>query len=351
MLAVEGATVASLVASAQFVLVMVYVRLRRRQLRSPSIQLLASGELSSVRTHADLRRVSASTFDRLLLQHAKRCPHEERSRIATLSTLLGRSQAYLCQLRSIWPARRTAAAEALRYLGGAQDVPSLLSRLASRIWSHEAWLIALAAATHAVATEEVRQLLLYLLRYPEVSPKLAATIVAETWAPLAPALREFTRDGDTELCLTALEILRLRPDLTAGCQLAWTDLLRHESPDVRSLSLRLYISTYATLPDLGEGDLELPENWPARAVAAQELGRQGRSAPAVLQRLLEDASWWVRYRSAQSLAELGAVGRLHLLEVATQSQDRYAVDMARDALAWLEHAQGQTVTRLAAEPS
>jgi HEAT repeat protein len=75
------------------------------------------------------------------------------------------------------------------------------------------------------------------------------------------------------------------------------------------------------------------ENWPVRAMAAQALGRLS-ATPAVeaLSACVGDRSWWVRHHAAYALVNLGEEGRDALCELAARSDDRYAREMAREAL-------------------
>lgn len=75
------------------------------------------------------------------------------------------------------------------------------------------------------------------------------------------------------------------------------------------------------------------ESWPVRAMAAQALGRLS-ATPAVdaLSACVGDRSWWVRHHAAYALMSLGDEGRDALCELAARSDDRYAREMAREAL-------------------
>ena len=75
------------------------------------------------------------------------------------------------------------------------------------------------------------------------------------------------------------------------------------------------------------------ERWEVRAQAAHALGRIGASdAVPGLAAALTDPSWWVRRHSAYALARLGAEGAAALSAEAVVSPDRYARDIAREAL-------------------
>jgi len=69
-------------------------------------------------------------------------------------------------------------------------------------------------------------------------------------------------------------------------------------------------------------------DWRVRAQAARALGAVGANdAVAELSNGLADRSWWVRFRSALALAQLGEAGR-RALRVARERPDRFAADMA-----------------------
>jgi HEAT repeat protein len=73
--------------------------------------------------------------------------------------------------------------------------------------------------------------------------------------------------------------------------------------------------------------------WPVRAMAAQGLGRLG-AAPAVeaLAACVSDRSWWVRHHAAYALAAIGGEGHDALCDLAARADDRYAREMAQEAL-------------------
>jgi HEAT repeat protein len=74
--------------------------------------------------------------------------------------------------------------------------------------------------------------------------------------------------------------------------------------------------------------------WPVRAQAARALGRlRASEAVAPLAAGLEDRAWWVRHHAAYALAKLGEEGRAELDRIRRSSSDRYAREMADEALA------------------
>lgn len=109
---------------------------------------------------------------------------------------------------------------------------------------------------------------------------------------------------------------------------------------LRSPHLELRVAAARALGRLGMGEA-IPalvmaltdESWPVRAMAAQALGRLA-ATPAVdaLAACVADRSWWVRHHAAYALMHLGEDGRDALCELAARSDDRYAREMAREAL-------------------
>jgi len=74
--------------------------------------------------------------------------------------------------------------------------------------------------------------------------------------------------------------------------------------------------------------------WAVRAQAARALGRCGGAEAVVpLGTRVEDRAWWVRRHAAYALAVLGNPGRAELMRISNGSADRYAREMADEALA------------------
>lgn len=104
-------------------------------------------------------------------------------------------------------------------------------------------------------------------------------------------------------------------------------LLQHDSVDVLISALRIAASP-ALLEDVK--GLAAHPDWQVRVQVAKTLGRVGGPAEVeVLERLLTDSQWWVRYRAAHALASLPFLGKDGLSAIAERCGDRYAVDMLR----------------------
>lgn len=74
--------------------------------------------------------------------------------------------------------------------------------------------------------------------------------------------------------------------------------------------------------------------WRVRMAAARALGRIGAiSDQMLLLDLLEDKSWWVRYRAAQALASLPGLSRADIEALRARTSDRFAADILAQVLA------------------
>jgi HEAT repeat protein len=138
---------------------------------------------------------------------------------------------------------------------------------------------------------------------------------------------------------------RLRPEVPAVMLNAWIDaagasanpvalwrvrdLALHEAPEVRlhvARALRRHAEP-ETVPVLLK--LLTDDDWRVRAQAARALGAlRVISAAAPLAEAVRDRAWWVRYRAALALAQIGGEARGRLLLV-SRGSDPLARDMSR----------------------
>lgn len=75
-------------------------------------------------------------------------------------------------------------------------------------------------------------------------------------------------------------------------------------------------------------------DWRVRVQAVKALGRIGRASDvSLLSTLLDDSEWWVRYRTAQALADIPSFNRNMLDHLLSLTDDRYAHDILNQVMA------------------
>lgn len=110
------------------------------------------------------------------------------------------------------------------------------------------------------------------------------------------------------------------------------DLIREsDDPGVLNASLRL-VSGFNGVPRIAA--LTQHEAWFVRMQAAKVLGRVGQQEHlGLLESLLADSEWWVRYRAAQSITSLPFLGPNQLRAMRLRQKDRFAADIMKQTLA------------------
>jgi HEAT repeat protein len=144
--------------------------------------------------------------------------------------------------------------------------------------------------------------------------------------PMYRAIRSEDDDGKTYL----LQFARLIESSILDALVA--DLLRESrDPGVLNAALKL-VSGYAGVPRIVS--LAHHDTWFVRMQVANVLGRVGQQEHlTLLESLLDDREWWVRYRAAQAIASLPFLGPNRLRELQQRQADRYACDILQQALA------------------
>ncbi len=110
------------------------------------------------------------------------------------------------------------------------------------------------------------------------------------------------------------------------------DLIRNsEDPGVLNAALKL-VSGFRGVPRIAA--LTQHDTWYVRMQAAKVLGRIGQQEHvSLLETLLDDPEWWVRYRAAQSVASLPFLGPNQLRQIQHRQTDRFATDILQQAFA------------------
>jgi len=170
-------------------------------------------------------------------------------------------------------------------------------------------------------------------------------------AALSGLLRGFG-PGARAMLITALERKRCDTRLECACiEALGVGRCRSARGSItdRLLSphLELRVTAARALGRLGMGEA-IPalivalsdDSWPVRAIASQALGRLS-ATPAIeaLVPCVSDRSWWVRHHAAYALAAIGGEGHDALCQLAARADDRYAREMAREALDYVERSE------------
>ncbi len=110
------------------------------------------------------------------------------------------------------------------------------------------------------------------------------------------------------------------------------DLIRTSNdPGVLNAALKL-VSGYRGVPRIAA--LTQHDTWFVRMQAATVLGRIGQQEHlSLLESLLDDQEWWVRYRAAQSIASLPFLGPNKLRQLRLNQTDPFASDILGQAMA------------------
>ncbi len=108
-------------------------------------------------------------------------------------------------------------------------------------------------------------------------------------------------------------------------------LISRSEPALLAAALK---SVRGQLPNSMIEGLAKHKVWFVRMQAASLLGRFGRREDyRILEPLLSDTEWWVRYRAAQAITKLPFLGPNALRKLRDRQQDPYARDILRQALA------------------
>ena len=144
--------------------------------------------------------------------------------------------------------------------------------------------------------------------------------------PLYRTIRSEDDAGKTYL----LQFARLMESETLDALV--NDLLReNRDPGVLNAALKL-VSGFAGVPRIAA--LTQNDAWFVRMQAAKVLGRVGQQEHlSLLESLLDDREWWVRYRAAQAITSLPFLGPNCLRKLQMRQSDPYAYDILQQTFA------------------
>ena len=144
--------------------------------------------------------------------------------------------------------------------------------------------------------------------------------------PLYRAIRSADDDGKVYLLKFAA---LMEPEILDALV---EDLIRSgNNPGVLNAALKL-VSGYGGVPRIAW--LTRNDTWFVRMQEAKVLGRIGQEEHvSLLEALLDDPEWWVRYRAAQSITSLPFLGPNQLRQLQGRQSDRFARDILQQAVA------------------
>ncbi len=240
---------------------------------------------------------------------------QERQQLTSLLTRSGFRDECVLDLRSKIVEDRRSAASALQLFSDSTTEQALLAAL-----DDEDGRVRLAAAGSLKMINALPDLRV-LVQKLEEKDVLASRDVRTLFRDLARrtplSLRQLAADadgdGDTQLKIVLADAMSEASDFRLLEELY--RFANDDDLDVRTTALR----SLGTLqhPDASavvEHSLS-DTHWQVRAVAAGAAGQIGlEHLVPQLSTLLDDDSWWVRFRSAEALSDLGATGRQALRE-------------------------------------
>jgi len=231
----------------------------------------------------------------------------------------------LAQADSRWWWRRLDAARLLAVVGSVRD-RTLLRRLLGD--KHAAVQAAASTCLTRVGDQALIEHVLDTLHTrPPIVRVFQLRILRENWKYAVPALLERLVPGAP---MAKLQVwIALAESLAdSRCLAPLVAFSNHPVVEMRVSAARAMRRFVHPDAETVLRDMLRDSDWRVRAQAARGLGTVGANeAVHDLSSALADRSWWVRFRSALSLAQLGEVGR-RALRSARERPDRFAADMA-----------------------
>ncbi|MDF2960548.1 MAG: hypothetical protein K0S39_2283 [Paenibacillus sp.] len=273
-----------------------------------------------------------------LLEWIETLDGSHRTKLTDLCRDMGLVELERKRLHSVRHWERIDAAYHLGVMRAKECTGELLTLLEREAHEATAFVVGRAAAKCAGTPGELRRLILRLIKHHPQSLQLIADIMASSELDAVPIYLELLQSGEDDLVSVALTGLSGRNDAVLFPVLELLAESKHK--EIRIKASKLLLEYPHLLPqERIEGLIRHPD-WEIRAAAVRITGTQ--KLPAfmdAMKRGLADESWWVRYYSAKSLANLGLEGFQALCETACSSDDELCRDTAWDAIHQeMEHA-------------
>ena len=305
-----------------------------RDMWEPMVIAYLSDEVSDgeIAAAVGVGRRAKDVFARLISEYLANLRGEEHDKLVALVGPTGLTRHELDALRTEAPWRRAVAATRLGLMGDNQATPALRTALYDNSPVVQvACADALAALEDMDSLEPVVGVLLTQTEWNRL--KTAEILVA--YAKMEPArILPFVFDTSISASRRALLVEALGDVNYREAETALIDYARQDiEPELEAAVVKYagLITALEAVDFLMEETKE--DNWLIRSQAAKSLGKiADPAAVSALVGLTRDPVWWVRYQSATALANILPEGLLALEEVAKAAPDRFARDIADQAL-------------------
>jgi HEAT repeat protein len=230
---------------------------------------------------------------------------EERERLVAVLRSLGGIEKRLAELRHGKEWQRVAAANTLRYLEGEGVLDGLRGALDDPSPAVRSAAARALFGQHALGS--VKVLVEKLVIEAGVPPHALRDIFRRLGPAFHAELLEVLQSGDEQARVVAIDALGHSGDLQAVEPLL--GLLDGASKEIAANVFRALaiLGDPRAVPAVLQG-LRHPD-WEVRCQAALCAGQiRAHEARSILTELLDDSVWWVRYRAAEALFELGERG-------------------------------------------
>lgn len=249
--------------------------------------------------------------------------------LGLLADELGLRRVARRMLRGRSKSNRLLAIQALGFLRDSHSWDELARQL-----EHSDVAIAITAATALVHIhpEKAISLIIPMISYRPTWPRTQLGRILNLAGPLTVTgpLCEAIEQADSDVACRLLQFIE-SATINDVDSLAARLLLKRTEPTLVAALLK---SVRGQLPVQMIEKFACHKVWFVRMQAASLLGRSGRREDyGVLEPLLSDQEWWVRYRSAQAIVKLPFLGPKALRKLLQRQQDRYAQDILRQAMA------------------
>lgn len=307
-------------------------RLRNRW--EPMVIEYLSDEVSesTIAAAVGVGRRAKDVFARLIAEYLANLRGEEHDKLVVLVGSTGLTRHELEALQAGAPWRRAVAAMRLGLMGDKKATAALRNGLTDNSpLVQVACADALAALEDMDSLEQVARAILVQTEWNRL--KTAEILVA--YARKEPArVLPFVFDTSIAasrraLLIEALGDVNYRPAETTLIDYARKDI----EPELKTAVVKYagQVTALEAIDFLIEKSKE--DNWLVRSQAAKSLGRIADPvAVPVLVKLTHDPVWWVRYHSATALANILPEGLSALEQIAKADTDRFARDIADQAL-------------------